>query len=108
MPERKAKHQGRKKRTRRQNSPNGPGSPLSEEELRHHVSTQYIHGPNGKRKHAIKASQSSPYDTDTAATDGEGDGSMAGGEQSEYLKKLDRHTALVLNADYQVSSCLCV
>ena len=33
---------------------------------------------------------------------------MAGGEQSEYLKKLDRHTALVLNADYQVSSCLCV
>lgn len=83
VPTRKAKHLAR---ARKNNQP----SPISKAELAQHVASQYINGPNG----VIKEQSARARNRDLVDP-GESD-------QKEFLKKLDRHPALVLNADYQV------
>lgn len=72
------------------------GPIANENELAMHVSSQYVAGPGGlfkqvdaRRKRQEKASifrNEENYNK----------------KQVEYLRMLDRHPALVLNADYQV------
>lgn len=98
-PKRIIKHKNRKTKTKakmRRNSAAMKNGPLNEEELAMHVSSQYVAGPGGlfkqvdaRRKRQEKASIFSNEENCNM-------------EQVEYLKKLDRHPALVLNADYQV------
>ena len=96
-PKRKIKHKNRKTKTKmRRNTAVMKNGPLNEEELALHVSSQYVAGPGGlfkqvdaRRKRQEKASIFSSEENCNM-------------EQVEYLKKLDRHPALVLNADYQV------
>lgn len=73
-------------------------SPVSDEELAHHVSSMYSNGSSGvmsqlakKRERIEMCSKESHNDDD---------------ENQQYLKKLDRHLTLVLNADYQPLSVL--
>lgn len=80
VPPRKPKHKIR----RRSNHQN----PISMAELAQHVSSQYINGPNGVAKEQASKERNRS--------------SMGTEETSAYLKTLDRHPALVLNADYQV------
>ena len=63
---------------------------ISESELRQHVSAKYVTGPGGVLRDAVaKATRSCTSEA-----------------QAEQLRKLERHPALVLNADYQVNSYL--
>ena len=89
-PPRVIRHKNRKKIKRKQRLETGP---CTADEIALHVSSQYVSGSGGilkqinerrKREDVIK-------------------GVLCDTEQEEYLKKLDRHPALVLNADYQVS-----
>jgi len=67
--------------------------PISEDELAHHVFSMYTTGHGGLMKQAEnkwrrhQANEDDSYDDD---------------DQVALLKRLDRHPALVLNADYQV------
>jgi hypothetical protein len=55
---------------------------MSPQELAHHVAHQYLHGSGGVfRQTSAKSEQRD--------------------EQTSFLRKLDRHPALLLNADYQ-------
>ena len=83
VPKRKSKRKGRRKRTR-QKANTGP---ISEQDLRHHVANQYMHGPGGKLKATAARSARNSFLTNGHAA---------------HLKKLDRYPALLLNADYQV------
>lgn len=64
---------------------------VTEDEIAHHVSSMYVNGPGGYLKEASmkREKQSSSFDDK---------------EYLKFLQKLDRHPALVLNADYQVRS----
>ena len=89
MPARKAKHKGRRSNSKpKQKELSNRVSYLTEEEVRQHVTAQYVHGPGG----TLRASTSKRHQQHA---------------QQEYehivqLKRLDQHPALVLNADYQV------
>lgn len=71
--------------------------PLTDEQVRQHVNAQYFRGPNGVFRGHMKREEKILKNDD---------------DQTKYLKKLERHPSLVLNADYQVSanavcSCFC-
>jgi hypothetical protein len=73
--------------------------PVTDEELANHVSSMYTHGSTGvvrqvmKKRERIEKRASEPRDSlDT--------------EQRDYLRMLDKHLTLVLNADYQPLSVL--
>lgn len=92
----------RKVRRRLRSSPTNmkAGAPLSSEEIANHVSSRYLHGPGGTvnlidaKRNRLKESNSI-FENDPAHQ-----------EQINYLRKLDQHLALVLNADYQPLSVL--
>ena len=78
MPRRNAKHRKRREQ------------PVSEEQVADHVARKYLHGSGGVlRQSAIKSSRR-----------------ISESDQAKYLKMLDRHPALLLNADYQPMSSL--
>ena len=96
LPKRTARHQKRKKKMKAQKGssriemPNHKYRPVSDDEIAHHVSSMYITGPGGFMKEAaIKREKQNDN------------------EHLAFLKKLDRHPTLVLNADYQVGACAC-
>jgi 5-methylcytosine-specific restriction endonuclease McrA len=66
------------------------GLALTEQELSHHVSDVYTHGPGGHIRNQEERRKRLAAIT----------------EQNDYLKKLDGHPALVLNADYAPMSYL--
>jgi len=88
---RKKKHKNRKKMKVRK------GSHLTEDDLATHVSSRYVYGPGGILKQAEK--KRNRQEASRMFLDGNKD-------QVEVLKRLDRHPALVLNADYQPLSVL--
>lgn len=73
--------------------------PITDEELAHHVSSMYTHGTTGvarqvmKKRERIEKVASQPRDS-------------LDKEQRDYLRMLDKHLTLVLNADYQPLSVL--
>lgn len=81
MPRRTPKHRQRSSST------------ISEEQVAHHVAHRYLHGSGGALRQAQIRSNRRLTDT-------------TGESQSSFLKKLDRHPALLLNADYQPMSSL--
>lgn len=106
VPPRTKKHQSRtksKRKLRRKSvETNAPGKPLPESDVACHVADQYITGPGSILRD--KASR-----RDRMATQNKivmEDASHK--EQMQYLRMLDRHPALVLNADYQVSIVSCL
>jgi hypothetical protein len=64
---------------------------VSDDDLAQHVSSMYITGPGGMIKDAAKKRERH-----------EGSTSSYNQDHAALLQKLDRHPALVLNADYQV------
>jgi hypothetical protein len=102
MPPRKAKHKRRRAASgKKERLPNSAVA-LTDDEIRQHVTAQYIHGPGGtlrsvmvKRQQSNKNNQKLQQRLPVAST---GDNSHL-----EQLRRLDQHPALVLNADYQVS-----
>ncbi len=91
LPKRNAKHQKRKKMkgkrgSSQMDSPHKKNKPASDDELADHVSSMYITGPGGFMKEAAIKREKDKFDN----------------ERMDFLKKLDRHPTLVLNADYQV------
>lgn len=78
------------------------GQPVTENDIVQHVASKYVTGPGGvlytsdmKRKkteaaHSVATTNLFEMDTNKE------------GQYSDFLKKLDRHPALVLNANYQV------
>ena len=86
--------------------------PLSEQDLAHHVSTLYIHGPGGvlhdterRRLRRQKELQDS-HNGNGGHNDSTHDFVQQQQEQLQSLRNLDRHPALLLNADYQPMSWL--
>lgn len=75
MPPRKAKHRTTRKKNLRRDG-------LPQEHLAHHVAHQYLHGSGGVLRQISQKSEQRD-------------------EQSSFLRKLDLHPALLLNADYQ-------
>lgn len=76
------------------------GLPISGDELANHVSASYIEGPGGffqstDAKRQRQEEENKIFETDPSHR-----------KHIEYLRKLDRHPALVLNADYQPLSVL--
>jgi hypothetical protein len=73
--------------------------PVTDEVLANHVSNMYTHGTTGvirqlqKKRERIEKSASEPRDS-------------LDKEQRDYLRMLDKHLTLVLNADYQPLSVL--
>jgi len=96
LPKRKAKHQKRNKMKAQKGSSlmdkqkkNNKSNALNADEIAHHVSSVYITGPGGMMKETqIKRKK------------------QKDNEHLTFLKKLDRHPTLVLNADYQALSVL--
>lgn len=96
------KRQSRAKTRRKKNKVNGrvratgPTNPISEDDIGHHVAAQYINGPGGMikgkyaRRQQMEAKSAMMQDCTSPL------------RQIDYMKDLDRHPALVLNADYQV------
>jgi len=74
-------------------------APINDDELAQHVSSMYMRGPGGKMRQVdIKRKRmeaASNLDVD-----------MTEREHRAYMSKLDRHPALVLNADFQPLSVL--
>lgn len=106
-PPRRKKHQYRakpksKRNHRRSLAKGGHSSPcsgpVSELDVGHHVATQYITGPGGILRD--KAARRDRMERSTEILEND----QTHKEQMEYLRNLDRHPALVLNADYQVCS----
>jgi 5-methylcytosine-specific restriction endonuclease McrA len=103
IPQRQKKHRHRRKKTRTKRTEQKKfqeKGPVSSDEIASHVSSKYISGNGGKlhrmkekRKRQVASSLS--YETDPQHMD-----------HVAYLRKLDRHPALVLNADYQPLSVL--
>ena len=107
VPPRTKKHQSRtksKRKLRRKSGgksasvgTNASGKPLAESDVGHHVAKQYITGPGSllrdkKSRRDLMETQNQIVKEDSSHK-----------EQMQYLRMLDRHPALVLNADYQVS-----
>lgn len=88
IPARRPKHVARARRS-------NTLSPITNAELAQHVASQYIFGPNGIMKEKAARERNR-----------KGLGQVGESEQKDYLKMLDRHPALVLNADYQPISYL--
>mmetsp|Transcript_28323 Transcript_28323/g.61671 ORF Transcript_28323/g.61671 Transcript_28323/m.61671 type:complete len:381 (+) Transcript_28323:290-1432(+) len=109
-PPRKKKHQSRTKPTSKRNRrkalakgkqlSSSSSGPVSASDVRHHVATQYITGPGGVVRDKVARRDRMETNTQIIKTD------PSHKKQMEYLKKLDRHPALVLNADYQPLSLL--
>jgi hypothetical protein len=102
LPPRKAKHKRRRAAAAKKERLPNVAVALSDDEIRQHVTAQYIHGPGGtlrsatvKRqklsKHHQKVQQRLPI------------ASTCDDSHLAQLRRLDQHPALVLNADYQVS-----
>ena len=77
----------------------GPNN-MSEDELAHDVSETFLHGPNGFFKEPNAKRQRLEEENDMFGND------PSHLQQMQYLRRLDTHPALVLNADYQVG-CVC-
>ena len=100
LPPRTIKQRKRKRRQiekLKDRPPRKRNTPVSSDELAEHVSGSYVYGRGGvlreSRKRSLHREKSSIlYETDPSHK-----------RQAQYLHKLDRHPALVLNADYQVS-----
>mmetsp|Transcript_5566 Transcript_5566/g.16156 ORF Transcript_5566/g.16156 Transcript_5566/m.16156 type:complete len:400 (-) Transcript_5566:74-1273(-) len=95
VPTKKAKHRSRVKPKKREHVVSSKKGPLSKHELGHHVASKYVKGPGSlfrntaaRRRRMEEASRL--YHTDPSHKN-----------HVNYLKKLDGHPALVLNADYQ-------
>ena len=91
MPVRKAKHKGRRTNSsspKKSKELANRGTFLTEEEVRQHVTAQYVHGPGG----TLRASTAKRHQQ-------QGQREL---EHIAQLQRLDQHPALVLNADYQV------
>lgn len=73
---------------------------LSHVELATHVSHNFLHGPNGFFKETHAKRQRLQEDNHVFGSD------PSHVHQLQYLRELDRHPALVLNADYQPLSIL--
>ena len=107
VPPRLKKHQSRtksKRKLRRKSSKSASvdtsasGKPLTESDVGHHVAERYITGPGSVLRD--KKSRRDRMETQNKIV--KEDASHK--EQMQYLRMLDRHPALVLNADYQVSA----
>ena len=106
VPPRTKKHQSRTKSKRKLRRKSGKsasldinpsGKPLPESDIGHHVAKQYITGPGSILRD--KASRRDRMETQNKIVTED----SSHKEQMQYLRMLDRHPALVLNADYQVS-----
>lgn len=93
------------------NNNNKSGMIVTEEELAHHVSSMYIRGPGGifnemakkrERNKGTMVARKQHGSTSTLVDGGNVGDAGFDDEYEEYLRKLDRHPALVLNADFQV------
>ena len=94
------------------------GVPLSLEELAEHVSHEYIHGPGGRLRgferkrtrfdhtYGPPSSLSDRAKHGEEEEEGEQEESPPKEEHQSVIRNLDRHPALVLNADYQPLSYL--
>ena len=79
------------------------GRPVTEEHIIHHVASKYVTGPGGvlftsemkRKKMEDESTASTLFGMDPTES-----------SYSDFLKKLDRHPALVLNANYQPLSIL--
>jgi len=109
IPPRTKKHQSRTKSRRKLRRKSGKsasletnsyGKPLPKSDVGHHVAKQYITGPGSVLRD--KASRRDRMETQNNIV--KEDSSHK--EQMQYLRMLDRHPALVLNADYQPMSLL--
>ena len=87
MPPRNAKH---RKARKKKNARGETSTALSPQELAHHVAHQYLHGSGGMMRTTLAKAARRKTNHD----------------QATYLRMLDRHPALVLNADYQPMSSL--
>lgn len=83
-------HKGKRSNRKKSSSGSISSKGLSEAELRHHVSAKYVNGPGGRLRPTLAKRRKWEDKKQTAD------------EQAKQLHKLDRHPALVLNADYQV------
>ena len=92
MPARKAKHKSRKGPVVAKETSHTRLTILTDDEVRQHVTAQYIHGPGGTLRTAIAKRQQQQQKRQQQQDE----------ENLEQLKRLDQHPALVLNADYQV------
>ena len=108
-PPRTKKHQSRTKSKRKLRRKSGKsasvgttatGKPLTESDVGHHVAERYISGPGS----VLRDKKSRRDRMETQNTIVQEDASHK--EQMQYLRMLDRHPALVLNADYQVSAVI--
>ena len=90
MPARRAKHKSRKGPVVPKETSHTRLTILTDDEVRQHVTAQYIHGPGGTLRTAIAKRQQQERQQ------------QQDDENLEQLKRLDQHPALVLNADYQV------
>ena len=106
VPPRTKKHQTRTKSKRKLRRKSGKSAslginpsdkPLPESDVGHHVAKQYITGPGSTLRD--KASRRDRMETQNRIVTED----SSHKEQMQYLRMLDRHPALVLNADYQVS-----
>lgn len=79
---------------------------ISEEELANHVSSMYIHGPGGIFNNMVKKRERREKIRNNGDDSHHGANQVLDQEYEEFLRKLDRHPALVLNADYQPLSVL--
>ncbi len=104
-PKRTKKHKNRRKKMRRgKNTAGMKSGPLHIDDLAMHVTSQYISGPGGIFKQAdARMKRLEAASLLNGRVDDE-----ANKEQVGYLRKLDRHPTLVLNADYQVRDALLV
>ena len=96
LPPRTIKQRKRKRRQLKERPRRMRNTPVSSDELAEHVSGSYVYGRGGvlreSRRRSLRREQSSiMYETDPSHK-----------QHTQYLHKLDRHPALVLNADYQV------
>jgi 5-methylcytosine-specific restriction endonuclease McrA len=94
MPTRTAKHKDRKrKKTKKVSRGSNGGQILTEQELAQHVSAQYITGRGGVLRESHAKAKRREETTRLKEIDP---------DFNEHLRNLDRHPALVLNANYQV------
>jgi 5-methylcytosine-specific restriction endonuclease McrA len=77
--------------------------PLSEQEVAEHVAALYIHGPGGILRDSERRRQRRQSELDRTLPPLDRQDAH---QQLQSLRKLDRHPALLLNADYQPMSWL--
>ena len=78
---------------------------LSEQDIAEHVSSLYIHGPGGVLRDTERRRQRRQHEIQSMMTFSHIDQTEAQ-QQLQTLRNLDRHPALLLNADYQPMSWL--